>query len=167
MALTSFFWLTALTLMLVGTVLCDFVKFTADTTSEAKPRVSRGFGLWWYRHWSMSAGTSADGTDVYLVESCGGYPESLSLDGTWQAARAFNVLAIILAVLVLILKCVVAFAKDRATLAKRARLAAPLFFVTAGCEGFTLLFLRSKACRNNVLVMPQRQVRGLCAASEL
>lgn len=150
-ALTAFFWLTAVILMLIGLVLCDFVQFTAEAASESEPAVSRGFGLWGYRHWS-AASTSADGTVAYLVESCAAYPLAMRPDAAWQAARAFAVLAVLFALLVLVFKFGVSFTKDGVTAAKRERCAAPLFLLVALCQGLTLLFLRSDACRDNLLV---------------
>lgn len=151
--LTGLFWLAAFVLCLVSAIRCDFVQFTADTTDDGQV-VSRGFGLWWYQYWFLTAVSDGGGTDLYVVESCASYPDSLPLDAAWKASQAFNIIIVILAFVTLILICVASCAVDdeEQTNASLVRFSPPIFLTMALCQGLNLLFLSSKACGNNPLV---------------
>lgn len=147
--LTSLLWLTAFVLCLVASARCDFVEFVAETTDDGQV-VSRGFGLWWYQYWFLTAVSGGGGTNLYVVESCASYPQSLPLDSAWRAAQAFNVIIVILAIITLVLMCVAACAVDEDN--QMILFSPPLFVVMALCQGLNLLILSSKLCDNNPLL---------------
>ena len=79
--------------------------------------------------------------------------DSIDLDSSWKAARAFSILAFILACVILVVRLCVSCAPDHDAYASgiESRVA-PLYLLTAVLQGLTLLFLNSKACMNNPLV---------------
>lgn len=140
--LTSIFGFTAFILMWIGSVRCNFVKFT-DTADSS---VTREFGIWYYQSWATIF--SSDGT--FIVKTCQSYPDSATLDASWKAARAFCVLAFIFAIIVIIIKTCIACSSDPDK-GYSGTSVAPLYLLTAVFQGLSLLFLNSNACKNNDL----------------
>jgi len=96
--LTSILGMTAFILMWIGSVRCNFIKFT-DISGSASPLV-REFGIWYYQSWASVV--TSDG--AYIVMACMGYPDSIELDSSWKAARAFSVITLIFAVIIITIK---------------------------------------------------------------
>lgn len=144
--LTAIFALTAFILMWVGSIRCNFIKFT-DTSGTSEP-ISKEFGIWYYQFWTIIFTTDGN---YFTAKTCNSYPDSMSLDASWKAARAFCALGFIFAIIILIVQCVVACSSDPEKASGGARVA-PLYLMTGICQGLTLLFLSSEACKNNVLV---------------
>lgn len=146
-ALTSIFSITGLVLVLIASLRCKFIKFT-DTSGTSDP-IDLHFGIWYYTYWSIVKST--DG--LFLFESCHWYPDSIELDGSWKAARAFSVLAFISAIFVLFWTCAKACADvPRSTIPAWE---APVYLLTATFTGLTLLLLNSNACNENAMVRLQ------------
>lgn len=144
---TSMFAIIAFILMWVGSIRCNFIKFV-DTSGTSQP-ISREFGLWYYQYWATIFTT--DGT--YIVRTCHLYPDGLEFDASWKAARAFSILAFIFAFIIMFLKCAVSCATDpRQAASGSGPIVPPLYLVTSIFQGLTLLFLNSKACKDNALV---------------
>ena len=79
--------------------------------------------------------------------------DSIDLDSSWKAARAFSILAFILACVILVVRLCVSCAPDPDLYSSGiGTRVAPLYLLTAVLQGLTLLFLNSKACTNNPLV---------------
>lgn len=129
--------------MWIGSINCNFVKFT-DTSGTSEP-ISLQFGIWYYQFWSLVY--SASGTFVF--ESCHGYPDSIELDSSWKAARAFSILAFISAIIVLIAACMSLCGSNPG---KSYVWEAPVYAMTAFFQGLTLLLLNSNACNGNTMV---------------
>lgn len=144
--LTTSFALAAFILMWVGSVRCNFLKFT-DISGTSEP-ISFEFGIWAYQYWT--AVFSTEGT--YMFKTCYRYPDSLVLDAPWKATRAFGVLAFVSAIIVMVVKCTYACSSDPEKVYSGGRGVAPLYLLTGIFQGLTLLFLHSKACTNNALV---------------
>lgn len=140
--LETIFAVTAFVLMWIGSINCDFVKFT-DTSGTSAP-ISLQFGVWYYQFWSMV--TSVDGRFVF--ESCHGYPDYMDIDPAWKAARAFSVMAFILSMIVFIVAIISACSTADSTRGWMA----PMYMLTCLCQGLMLLLLSSNACKNNMLV---------------
>ncbi|KAL7547919.1 hypothetical protein ACHAWF_012213 [Thalassiosira exigua] len=138
------FAITAFVLMWLGTMRCDFVKFVS--TSGASGPVTLRFGIWYYQFWSFVA--SADG--IFRFESCHGYPDSVQLDDAWRAARSFSVITVILALIMFVTAAIMACVHDPHKSTKSWM--APMYMLTALCEGLMLLLLQSNVCKNNSLV---------------
>eukprot|EP00584_Thalassiosira_punctigera_P003777 CAMPEP_0172537464 /NCGR_PEP_ID=MMETSP1067-20121228/9057_1 /TAXON_ID=265564 ORGANISM="Thalassiosira punctigera, Strain Tpunct2005C2" /NCGR_SAMPLE_ID=MMETSP1067 /ASSEMBLY_ACC=CAM_ASM_000444 /LENGTH=222 /DNA_ID=CAMNT_0013322769 /DNA_START=79 /DNA_END=747 /DNA_ORIENTATION=- len=152
-ALQSVFAITAFILMWIGSLNCTFIEFV-DTSGTDKP-MSIKFGLWFFQSWT--AVFSVSGT--YLFESCHYYPESIDLDDSWKTARLFSVIAFVLGIIILIGLCVSACTRDisRVTYGWEA----PLYLLTGLCQGFTLFFLNSKACKGNLWVQLKGDITGV------
>lgn len=135
---------TAFILLLIGTIHCNFIKFT-DIYGTSNP-VSWHFGIWYYEFWSIVK--SADGT--FFLASCHGFPDYVELDATWKAARAFSVLTLISGLVVFIFSYFPCAPNPDKPLTRGWM--APAYFLTAIFQGLMLLLLSSAACTNNVLV---------------
>ena len=121
--------------MWIGTMRCDFIKFT-DTSTDTDP-VSLQFGRkWWgysiYQRWIFICYTYkpcyfyiltnpvisgavwryqgwswlASGGGLYVFESCLYYPEEQEIDATWKTAQAFAIITFIWGFFVMIASCV-------------------------------------------------------------
>ncbi|KAL7549790.1 hypothetical protein ACHAWF_013047 [Thalassiosira exigua] len=132
------FLVVAFVLMWIEGIRCDFVKFT-DTSGTSEP-VSLRFGVWNFQFWSLVS--SVDGTFVF--ESCRGYPDYVTIDPAWKAARAFAVLTFLFAVVLFVFTVV-----NACTSGPPRAWTAPLYFLTSFCQGMILLMLNSDACRDN------------------
>jgi len=139
------FAITAFILMWIGDLRCNFIKFTS--TSGSPEPLSAGFGMWYYRFFSVVY--SVDGW--FAFESCHGYPDYVTIDGSWMAARTFSILTFIFAMIVLIAAC---FSSCTTLHSGKLIFAweAPLYLLTALCQGLTLLFLSSSVCKNNTFI---------------
>ena len=138
--MSTVFAMTAFILMWFGTVRCNFVKFT-DVSGTSEP-ITREFGLWYYQYWSAVFSGGA----TYIVKTCHSYPGGTEIDASWKAARAFDIMALIFAIILLIVICIDACAQDP-TKYSRSKWRSPLFLITGVCQGFTLLYLNSNACK--------------------
>ncbi|KAL7540070.1 hypothetical protein ACHAXR_009852 [Thalassiosira sp. AJA248-18] len=150
-AIETMFAVTAFILMWMGSIRCNFIKFTA--ISGASEPISLEFGIWYYQFWSIV--TSVDGK--YIFETCHGYPDSMPIDSNWKAARAFSVMTFIFALVVFITSIISACAPNSDKLSTRGWMA-PAYLLTSFCQGLTLLILSSNACKDNILV--QRETVG-------
>mmetsp|Transcript_3714 Transcript_3714/g.8190 ORF Transcript_3714/g.8190 Transcript_3714/m.8190 type:complete len:223 (+) Transcript_3714:150-818(+) len=145
--ITSVFFTTAFILMWVGSIRCNFIKFT-DVSGTSEP-ITREFGLWYYQFWSLIVNTDGN----FIVKTCNSYPDSITLDGAWKAARAFCILTLIFAIVILTIKVIISCSFDPETaLGGGGYWVTALYFVTGICQGLVLLFLSSKACNDNPLV---------------
>ena len=81
---------------------------------------------------------------------CNYYPDSTAIDSSWKAARAFSVLTVIFAIIILVVQCIVACSIEPGPKSAAGRVT-PLYVVTGVCQGLVLLFLASNACKNNPL----------------
>lgn len=148
--LTSIFSITGVVLLFVGSLNCNYVKFT-DTSGTSEP-VSLQYGIWNFLYWSIVR--SIDG--VFAFESCHYYGDLIEMDASWKAARAFSVLAFIFGILVIITSCITMCDNDPAKITPSWQ--APLYLLTACFTGLTLLFLNSNGCHNNTAVKLQDMV---------
>jgi len=129
--------------MWIGTFRCNFIQFAA--TSGTSDPISFELGIWYYRYWDLVLSTSGN----FILESCHGYDDYVEMDDSWKAARAFSILTIIFAIIILVAICISACANSRNV---TSAWEAPLYILTAISEGLTLLFLNSNACRKDFLV---------------
>lgn len=148
--LSSIFFITAFILMWTGSYNCNFIKFTS-TAGSSEPIV-RELGIWYYQFYSYVA--TVDGQ--YIVQTCSVYPDSIDIDASWKAARAFSSLSFIFAMIALIIKSFQMCSSKRhsADPYTRSGNAQVLvwFLLTGVCQAFTLLFLNSNACKSSSLV---------------
>lgn len=105
------------------------------------------FGIWYYQ--SVAAVSTTGGT--YLVEYCQVYPDTVVIDASWKAARAFGVLVFIFSCIVLAALLYTSCLPTRAGI-KFGRFMPPLYLLLAIFQGLTLLFLDSTACNANPLL---------------
>jgi len=101
---------------------------------------------WLYQFWSIVFTTEGS----YIVKTCQNYPDTLELDGSWKAARAFSVIGFVLIIMLLIIKCCVICNSESDPIS--AKLDAPVFLLLAISQGLMLLLLSSKVCKSNKLV---------------
>lgn len=140
--------MTAFLVMWIGSLRCDFVKFT-DTSGTSPDPVSLQFGMWRYLFYSLVA--NVDG--LYVFESCHGYPDYQEIDPTWKTAQAFSILAFIFGLFALIFSCIFACTIDSDDNFARSSWFAPGLYLTTGLfQGLSLLLLSSNACKNNAIV---------------
>ena len=123
-----------------------FLKFTSTAFGASEP-ISVEFGIWYYQ--SLAAITTTDG--IYIGEYCQAYPDTIEIDGSWKAARAFSVLVFIFSCIIVgtILYASCFPAKAGYSLG---RCMPPLYLLLAIFQGLTLLFLDSTACKANPLL---------------
>ena len=113
--------------------------------------VIREFGIYYYQ--AFSTVLTNEGT--YIVKACVEYPESVELDSSWKASRAFLVLAFIFAVMILLFKLVLGCSSQPEKKGYTTGLGkfVPLgYLLTSIFQGLALLFLNSNACKNNNLL---------------
>ncbi len=103
---------------------------------------------WFYQYYATVI--SSDGN--YLVKTCQGYPDSIELDASWKASRAFIILAFIFALMIIVIKTCVLCSTDPDGARRGNGRVYPLYLVLALFQGLSLLFLDSKVCKNNPLV---------------
>ena len=128
---------------------CNFIQFT-DISGTSEP-ISREFGIWQYQYWSMVFTVDAD----YIVKTCHGYnEEDIVFDASWKAAKAFSIMTFIFAIGILIAYCVAACAdfEGGGEYSGTSQIMVPIYLIVALCQGLTLLFLNSNACKDNGLV---------------
>lgn len=138
--LTSIFGLTAFILMWVGSLNCNFIKFT-DTADSS---IARTFGIWYYQYWATIV--TIDGS--FIVKTCQNYPDSVNLDASWKAARAFSVLSLVFAIIIIVIKTCIRCSSDPRKGYSNSRVAS-LYLLIGTFQALTLLFLNSNACKNN------------------
>ena len=154
-ALPSFFAVIAFFLAWVGSLGCEFVQFTLPPTNSNNATVDDEpitvhFGIWYrqsvefYNYTDSTGG----GGGYYKVSTCEGYDESIAIDPSWMAARAFSVLVLVLGGLALLLalaKCCCA----NHVLVNIGRLNGSVYLLVTLFQGLTLIALPSKLCQNN------------------
>jgi len=96
---------------------------------------------------------------MYIVKACVEYPESVELDSSWKASRAFLVLAFIFAVMILLFKLVLGCSSqpDKKGYTGIGKFVPLGYLLTAIFQGLALLFLNSNACKNNNLINMEDQ----------
>ena len=123
-----------------------FLKFTSTAFGTSRP-ITVEFGIWYYE--SLAAISTTDGN--YIVEYCQAYPDTVEIDASWKAARAFSVLVFIFSCIIvgtlLYESCFPAGAGH-----SLGRCMPPLYLLVAIFQGLTLLFLDSAACKANPLL---------------
>jgi hypothetical protein len=123
-----------------------FLKFSSTAFGTSTP-ITVEFGIWYYE--SLAAISTTDGN--YIVEYCQAYPDTVEIDASWKAARAFSVLVFIFACIIvgtlLYASCFPARAGH-----SLGRCMPPLYLLMAIFQGLTLLFLDSAACKANPLL---------------
>ena len=82
------------------------------------------------------------------MKTCDSYPDSISLDDSWKAARAFSILAFIFGFITLVINLAAACARPDNAKA----VIGPGYTLTCIFQGLNLLFINSNACKNNTLV---------------
>ena len=123
------------------------LKFTG--VSGTSSPLTREFGIWYEQSWVTAV--SNDG--AYLVQVCQAYPDSVAIDGSWKAARAFQVLVFVFSFINLAVGlCASNSSNPMARNSSCGRIMAPLFLLTAVFQGLTLLFLDSTVCKANPLL---------------
>ena len=111
-ALPSFFAVIAFFLAWVGSLGCEFVQFTllrTNSSTTLEEPITVHFGIWYrqsveFYNYTQSTG----GGGYYKVSTCEGYDDSIAIDPSWMAARAFSVLVLVLgglALLLVLAKC--------------------------------------------------------------
>mmetsp|Transcript_34560 Transcript_34560/g.73632 ORF Transcript_34560/g.73632 Transcript_34560/m.73632 type:complete len:246 (-) Transcript_34560:156-893(-) len=101
---------------------------------------------WYYQWWSYLFTTSG----TYAFESCNAYPNYTYIDPAWKAARAFGIISFIFSVIMLVTACISGCANNRGYALTHVW-EAPMYLLTAICQGLVLLLLSSNACNNYVL----------------
>lgn len=142
--LQNLFAVTAFVLMWFGSIGCKFLKFTQTGVSNP---VDLQLGIWKYQYWNYIFTTSGN----IIVESCHGYPDSVTIDGNWKAAQAFCIISLILGIIGLVISGIATFATHRPDSVLTHVWEAPLYLLIAICQGLTLLFLNSNACKGEIL----------------
>ncbi|KAL9181705.1 hypothetical protein ACHAXT_012048 [Thalassiosira profunda] len=141
--ITSILAATAFLLCWAAEFGCNFVSFTS-TTGFTQP-VAVQFGLWSYQFWTVA--TSIGGSVIF--ESCHKYPSETNVDGSWKAARAFSILALIFGGVFLLKNLI----SGCITPLRRASISEGPAFLAAGVfQGLSLLLLQSSVCKDNDLM---------------
>ena len=96
----AIFAIIAFILMWIASLRCAFVKF--PSTSGNSGDADMQLGLWYYTFISFLVSTGG----TYAFESCNVYPETVTMDASWKAARAFSVIAFICGIIMLVAACV-------------------------------------------------------------
>lgn len=140
---------TAFVLAFVGTS-CHYINFT-----DAGTGTDLHFGYWYYQSWSVSNSTTSNSTNTDSVEeiqgeSCKLYPSNVNVDSSWQAARVFNLIVIILGGSVLLLDMFQGCMSTKRNVSFR--LGSIGYFICSICAAFSLLLLDSNVCKNNTLI---------------
>eukprot|EP00581_Thalassiosira_minuscula_P012029 CAMPEP_0183729952 /NCGR_PEP_ID=MMETSP0737-20130205/31610_1 /TAXON_ID=385413 /ORGANISM="Thalassiosira miniscula, Strain CCMP1093" /LENGTH=215 /DNA_ID=CAMNT_0025962285 /DNA_START=40 /DNA_END=687 /DNA_ORIENTATION=- len=143
--LQSVFVITAFILMWMADLRCNFIQFTS--TSGTSDPITLNFGIWYYQFWSVVK--SVDGT--FLLESCHRYPDYVTFDGSWKAARTFCALTFFFSLFALIAALFVACSASQSGKVTYTW-EAPVYLLAALFQGLTLLLLSSNACKDNALV---------------
>ena len=134
---------TALILSWVGYVQCQFIKFESDISTGGTIAIQ--FGIWY--HQNMSVVKEDDG-DVFIYTACSSYPDSVDIDASWKAARAFAVMGLIVGTIFFIINIVAAcYPPDDSKV-----IVGPGLVLSSLFTGLSLLFLQSNACNNNMMV---------------
>ena len=140
---------TAFVLAFVGTS-CHYINFT-----DAGTGTDLHFGYWYYQSWSVSNSTTSNSTNTDSIEeiqgeSCKLYPSNVNVDSSWQAARVFNLIVIILGGSVLLLDMFQGCMSTKRNVSFR--LGSIGYFICSICAAFSLLLLDSNVCKNNTLI---------------
>ena len=154
-ALPSFFAVIAFFLAWKGSLGCEFVQFTLlptnsnNATVDDEP-ITVHFGIWYRQSVEFYNYTdSTGGGGYYKVSTCEDYDESIVIDPSWMAARAFSVLVLILGGLALLLALATCCCPNHVQVTNIGRLNGSIYLLVTIFQGLTLIVLPSKLCRNN------------------
>ena len=140
----------AFSLSCVGSFGCSFVKFVSPTSDENQKSAShKQSGLWSYQWWDSSS----------QQYTCHSYPQTIEIDAKWKAARILSVMAVILGGLYLLSAslfwtascCYKKLLSGRRHYQYLFQFWGTLCLLACVCETFSLIFLRSNACEENVI----------------
>lgn len=142
-SLPCLFAISAFVLSCFAGASCRFVEFASG------PAVLK-FGYWYY---SSPDTTLAANEHRQTTGTCVLYPLSFDVDPTLKAARAFNIIAVVLGAAFLVLE--IFQGGCRGDIKKRQisfRTSALGYLVTGLASGLSLMILNSDACQQNALV---------------
>ncbi len=113
----------------------------------------RGVYRWILSRWAAPSriGTKTFINLTQILWYCQGYPDTVVIDASWKAARAFGILVFIFSCIVVAALLYTSCFPARAGI-KFGRLMPPLYLLMAIFQGLTLLFLDSTACKANPLL---------------
>lgn len=150
----------ALSLSCIGAFGCNFVEFVTpslqwvqgpyrntDSSARILSTTHNQSGIWSYEWW--------DSTNQQYT--CHPYPDSIVIDAKWKASRVLSTVTIVLGGLCL-LSFLINATMNFFVLRPRRRkqqylyqLYATICLIACICETFSLVFLRSNGCQNNVI----------------
>jgi len=107
--------------------------------------IKRQFGLWYYQSWAYV--NTTEGT--FIVKTCQIYPDDVSPDASWKAARAFSSLTLVFAIIIIIVKTCMSCSSDHRQMGVINSKISILYLLTALFQGLTLLSLNSELCTSN------------------
>ena len=132
--------MTAFLLTLVGSMRCDFLKFTSVDGTFADH-----FGVWRYGQWAVLS----TGQEAWIYEGCFPYSDSVVMDSKWKAARAFSALVLIGGVLFFMYSVCIGYNQKAA---RPNAIVGVCYLLLSLFSGLTLLILDSNLCKNNVIL---------------
>lgn len=135
--------MTAFLLTLVGSMRCDFLKFTSvDGT------FTDHFGVWRYSQWAFFS----NGQEAWIYEGCFPYSDSVVIDSKWMAARVFSAIVLFGGMLVFFLGAYSACVGYNQQVGPPNTITGVCYLLLSLFSGLTLLILDSNLCKNNVLL---------------
>lgn len=137
------FGATAFLLTLIGSMRCDFLKFTAINQS-----FTDHFGVWRYAQWIRAT----NGEQVWWYAGCFGYSDNVVIDSKWKAARAFHVIVGIGGLLFFFLSAFSACIGFNEKVGRPHVFVGVCLLLLSLFSGLTLLILDSNLCKSNVLL---------------
>mmetsp|Transcript_315 Transcript_315/g.642 ORF Transcript_315/g.642 Transcript_315/m.642 type:complete len:226 (-) Transcript_315:193-870(-) len=148
--LPAVFATTAFFCSLYGGMWCKFLQFQSSSPSNSND-ITLHFGIWYYQGWSI-VDTSSQG--LVVLESCHDYPEYMTVDTNWKAARAFSIISLVLGGIVLIFGLCTGCIRpnNNSGSGDIGKFAALSYLICCFSQGMSLLLLDSNACNNNVMV---------------
>lgn len=145
----------AFTLSSIGTFGCNFVEFVSPTLQPAEASSSLRIvasthnqsGIWSYNWWDSEA----------KQYKCHSYPETVEIDKKWKLSRLLSSLSIMFGGLYLLSVPIYYMLNSYHQSTRRKKKQYPYQFwgticlISCVCETFTLIFLRSNGCQDNVI----------------
>jgi len=129
---------------------CESIKFTLNETAQVDAP-SLHFGPWYQRQQAVEEEGVGGESRFFIRNKCVAYPGSVSVDSSWKTTRAFSIMAPIiggLGAFVLWLAPCLYFLNESSW-----RSLAIIFIVVVTLfQGLTFLFLKSNACKDNLIV---------------
>lgn len=157
-AIPSVFAVIAFFLAWVGSLGCEFVQFTLlptnlnNATIVGDEPITVHFGIWYRQSvefYNYTDSNGGDGGGYYKVSTCAGYDDSIAIDPSWMAARAFSILVLILGGLTLLFALATCCCANHIHVTSIGRMNGGVYLLLMLFQGLTLIVLPSKLCQNN------------------